>query len=138
MSWIVEASICPRMLALLFNIVRRATRTIDTQRLKLKARFGEVARTSDQNAALRGSALNERHRRRISAEVHDGPAQARALAPLRLDSLSRGIAMGRGEWEMKVIRGALTDAMREIWEISRGLSLPQIVAAGAHARDRIA
>lgn len=71
-------------------------------------------------------------------KLHDGPAQARELAPLRLDSLSRGIAMGRGEWEMEVIRGALTDAMREIWEISRGLSLPQIVAAGAHSRDRIA
>jgi len=135
MSWLVVASICLGMFALLFNIVRRGARTIDTQHRELETRLDEVARISDQNAALRrrvqgaalrGSELNERHLRRISAELHDGPAQALALASLRLDRLSRRVAEGRGEEELEVIRSSLSDAIREIREISRGLSLPQI------------
>jgi signal transduction histidine kinase len=153
MSWVVVASICTAMFGLLFGIVRRGARTIDHQHEELELRFAEVARVSEQNAALRrriqraslrASELNERHLRRISAELHDGPAQALALAALRLDTLPRRMANGDGEEELGVIRSSLADAMREMREISRGLSLPQIegkslaevlaLVIGAHER----
>jgi signal transduction histidine kinase len=137
MSWAVVGTICLLMFRLLFGIVSRGARTIERQRAELERRLAQVARMSEQNAAphrriqgasRRGSELNERHLRRISAELHDGPAQALAHASLRLDSLFRR-ATGGGpepEPEPEVIRSSLGDAMREIREICRGLSLPHI------------
>jgi signal transduction histidine kinase len=98
----VVASVCLAMFGLLFGIVLRGARTIDRQHweleLELELRRADVARLSEQSAALslrvqraslRGAELNERHLRRISAELHHGPAQALAHASLRLDALFR-------------------------------------------------
>ena len=73
--------------------------------------LSELARISAQNEALRTrveaasqrvSETNERYMRRVSAELHDGPAQALALASLRLDALMRraGVAPGDPEAQM--------------------------------------
>lgn len=134
MTWGVVASVCLGMFALLFGIVLRGARTIDRQHAELELRLADVARVSEQNAALslrvqrasmRGAELNERHLRRISAELHDGPAQALAHASLRLDALFRK-APDAAPQERDEIRDSLNEAMREMREISRGLSLPQI------------
>jgi len=100
-----------------------------------------------QAASGRSTALNERYLRRIGAELHDGPAQLLALASLRLGSatLTAGSREGTRR-EVGAVRSILDDAMREIRDISRGLTLPQIegmtlselitAAVAAHERRR--
>jgi signal transduction histidine kinase len=67
--------------------------------------------------------LNERFLRRISADLHDGPAQLLALASLRL-----GEGTGNDPGEVARIRSTLDEAMQEIRDICRGLTLPKIDA----------
>jgi signal transduction histidine kinase len=134
----VVASVCLAMFGLLFGIVLRGARTIDRQHweleLELELRRADVARMSEQSAALslrvqraslRGAELNERHLRRISAELHHGPAQAPAHASLRLDALFRE-APDAAPQEREEIRAPLTKATPEMRKISRRRSLPQI------------
>ena len=87
------------MMGLLAGIVLRGSRVIAQQRGALEQRIGELSQLLAQNvelrqrvqgAAARATALNERYLRRISAELHDGPAQLLALASLRLGSASLG------------------------------------------------
>jgi signal transduction histidine kinase len=60
---------------------------------------------------------------RVSADIHDGPAQLLALAALRLGSPALAAAGGP---EVDVVRGYLDEAMGELRTISRGLALPEI------------
>ena len=96
-SWLVVGAVSLITFALLFGIVRRGSLLIGRQHSELEDRFAELMRVSAQNetlrrriqnASLRAAELNERQLRRISAELHDGPAQALALASLRLESLA--------------------------------------------------
>ncbi|MBE7184234.1 MAG: sensor histidine kinase [Methylobacterium mesophilicum] len=122
----------------LFGIVRQASGTIERQREALKERIGQAERFAEQNrrlrhrverASARGAELNERYLRRISADLHDGPAQLIGLAALRLD----GLAKGRDEQarldDLRVVKGALGEAMGDIRDICTGLSLPEIGSA---------
>jgi signal transduction histidine kinase len=64
--------------------------------------------------------------RRIGADLHDGPAQLMGFAALRLDAL-RKLAEGEvAAREIGQIEAAIKDAMKEIRNISRGVSLPDI------------
>lgn len=136
-SWIGVALIFSAIGTLLFLIVLRGSRTIDRQRQDLGARLDELKAMSEHNwslrqrvqsAAARTSAMNDRALRRIGADLHDGPAQLLGFAALRLDKL-REEAGGSEEFEM--IENAVRDAIREVRNISRGLSLPDIEARGA-------
>jgi signal transduction histidine kinase len=80
-----------------------------------------------QRASSRAVALNERLLKRISADLHDGPAQLLALAALKLGN-SAASSAEHPPHELALIRKHLADAMREIREICRGLTLPQIEA----------
>lgn len=128
-SWLVVAGVGIAMMGLLFGIVLRGSRVIASQRAALETRVGELSAALAQNEELRAKvlrassravALNERFLKRVSADLHDGPAQLLALASLRL-----GGAPPAPD-EMVRIRGHLDDAMREIRDICRGLALPQI------------
>ena len=80
-----------------------------------------------QGASSRAAALNERYLRRISADLHDGPAQLLALASLRLGSPHLGAdANSQEAAELQKIRSFLDEAMGDIRNICRGLTLPQI------------
>lgn len=134
-SWLIVAVVSIVMFLLLFGIVRQGSRTIERQNAELTRQFQEVTEMSEQNtklrrriqaAALRSGEHNERFLRRISAELHDGPAQALALAALRLDSAFRTAGIDPVNADISVIRSSLDDAMREIRSICRGLSLPEI------------
>lgn len=134
-SWMVMASVTLMTFGLLFGIVRNGSNVIARQHRELESRLEEISRVSDQNealrhriqaAALRAGALNERYLRRIGAELHDGPAQALALASLRLDSLARSTGRGGEEEEVAVIRRSLEEAMHDIRLICRGLTLPEL------------
>lgn len=137
----------------LFGIVQAGGRTIRRQRellaervealSTLLARNEELSRRA-RGATRRATELNERFLRRVSADLHDGPAQALGLGLLRLDAMAtelnslmesevpsvethddvshRGGPLG----PLAEIRLALQDAMDEVRQISRGLALPEL------------
>lgn len=122
----------------LFGIVRQASGTIERQRGALKDRIAEAERFAEQNrrlrlrverASARGAELNERYLRRISADLHDGPAQLIGLAALRLDGLAKGRDEQARLEDLRVVKGALGEAIGDIRNICTGLSLPEIGTA---------
>ena len=134
-SWLVVAAVSLSMFGLLFGIVLRGSRIIETQRAAQSRRVKELARLAEQNDTLRLRVqrasnrvveYNERHLRRISAELHDGPAQLLALASLRLDGILPAVTSHKALLDLKIVTSSLDDAMRDIRDISRGLSLPAI------------
>jgi signal transduction histidine kinase len=71
------------------------------------------------------SHVNELTLRRIGADLHDGPAQLLTLILIRLDDLAENCSAIDQE-SLETIRGAATDALREVRDLSRGLALPEI------------
>ncbi|MEI4488837.1 histidine kinase [Frigidibacter sp. MR17.14] len=115
---------------LLYGIVRRGSATIEAQRRRLDAQLADLGALSAHNAALRrrvqaaaggATAATEQALHRISADLHDGPAQLLAFAALRLDSLAPAL-----DGEVGEVRDAIAQAMEEVRAISRGLVLPDI------------
>ncbi|MEE8444712.1 MAG: sensor histidine kinase [Alphaproteobacteria bacterium] len=134
-SWLVVATVTLSMFGLLFGIVQRGSRTIEAQRAAQTRRVDELARLAEQNDALRMRVQrassravehNERYLRRIGAELHDGPAQLLALASLRLDGAAQAIGGDEAPADLQIVKSVLDDAMRDIRDISRGLSLPAL------------
>jgi signal transduction histidine kinase len=137
-SWLVVAGATAAALTMLYGIVLRGSRTIQTQRSALEAKVVELQDLLLQNSSLRlrvqrasrrATAINERYLRRIGADLHDGPAQLVALAALRMDSpllLDPDASASRRKAEVSEIHHTLDEAMREIRAICNGLVLPQI------------
>jgi signal transduction histidine kinase len=138
LSWAAVAGATALFFVSLSAIVLRGSRTIDVQSAALKDRIQELSDLLDQNEMLRdrvqraserAASINEMYLRRISADLHDGPAQLIALAALRLDSADvanartpiskRKDALGR-------INSILDEALSEIRSICGGLTLPHI------------
>jgi signal transduction histidine kinase len=140
-TWLVVGLATGAMLLLLAGFVRRASDTIQHQQAVLSnqvARLKELLAQNDElhervrRAARRTTALNERFLRRISAELHDGPAQDLGLALLRLDhlepqtepSLSRPAASA---WpDFRLVQSSLRHALEEIRAISAGMGMPEL------------
>lgn len=152
-AWTAVAAVTLATFLALFGIVRSGGRTIDRQNRELSAKLGELARVSAQNemlreraraAALRASETNERYMRRISAELHDGPAQALALASLRFDALAPGTGSPEKQREAAELKASLDEALRDVRNLCHGLTLPELegrsiaetleIAASAHER----
>ena len=81
---------------LLSGFVKRASDTIDQQKVELSNQVTRLTELLEQNrglhervrrAAARVTTLNERLLRRIGSELHDGPAQDLSLSLLKLDTL---------------------------------------------------
>ena len=128
---------------MLFGIVRRGSQTIERQRYELQARIAQLSNLLAQNNRLRhrvqrasSSAveLNERFLRRVSAELHDGPAQALGFGLLRLDAVidyvgectCSNVDQVQARRDLHTIRGALHDALQEIRNLSSGLAVPEL------------
>jgi signal transduction histidine kinase len=136
-SWLIVAAVTLGMLGLLSGIVLRGSSLITAQRQDLERRVDDLSRLLRQNedlrrrvqqASSRAVALNERYLKRISADLHDGPAQLLALASLRMGDARLSCGTPEGDGELGSIRTYLDEAMREIRDICRGLVLPQIEA----------
>ena len=140
-SWLIVAVVTLCMMGLMSGIVLRGSNVITEQRRALEHRVSDLSRLLGQNeelrqrvqgASSRAAALNERYLRRISADLHDGPAQLLALASLRLGSAHLGAdANSQEAAELQKIRSFLDEAMGDIRNICRGLTLPQIETHGA-------
>jgi signal transduction histidine kinase len=161
-TWFIVALVTVAMYLLLARIVKQASDTIVEQRETLRDNIAQLTTLLEQNerlnervrrAAARTTALNERYLRRISAELHDGPAQALALALLRFDAVmnernnsgkggdperTRTARAGEGPdagssdnrienlEEIEEMEAMLTHALREIRTIATGLRLPEL------------
>lgn len=139
MSWLAVGGAMAAIGGLLFAIVLRGSRTIDRQKDELSRRLADLAALSTRNTALRlrvqgaaarTSALNDRALRRIGADLHDGPAQHLGYAALRLDHLAEAECPETRRREIAGIAAAVQEALRDIRQISRGLSLPDIERRG--------
>ena len=140
-TWVAVAATMLIMYGFLFGIVHAGGRLIRRQAVELQEKVNELSELLAQNESLRervGRAtrrvteLNESFLRRLSADLHDGPAQAVSLALLRLDRVAPAAAVangpsanGGGE-EIEQIRTTLQEALREIRHLCRGLSLPEV------------
>ncbi|WP_350601006.1 histidine kinase [Pseudomonas sp. 65/3-MNA-CIBAN-0223] len=132
--WMVVGAATLAMLTLLFFLVRRGDQIIQRQQVALRLRLLEQTRLHISNAALQRkmttatqefSRINELTLRRIGADLHDGPAQLMTLILIRLDDLAENCTDIDQE-SLETIRGAATDALREVRDLSRGLALPEI------------
>ncbi|MGL4395967.1 MAG: sensor histidine kinase, partial [Hyphomicrobium sp.] len=129
------------MIGALSSIVRSGSRTIAEQRQRLGERVLELSSLLDSHGQLQqrlvganrsAADTNERHLRRIGADLHDGPVQLIALSLLRLESLQEP-AQNAGEMyatDYKAVESALRDALSEIRELSSGLCLPEFKGLG--------
>src|SRR4030088_1098250 len=131
-SWAVVGAVGLFTYLVLAGIVKRGSDTIRTQQTELQHRLDQNVRLHERvrQAAGRTTTLNEQALRRISADLHDGPGQALALALLRLDAL-QGPSVDPAEFErsradFRTVHGAVRDALSEVRAISAGLRLPEL------------
>lgn len=142
-SWLVVGAATILIYLLLSVFIRRASDTIaDQQRILADqvARLTVLLRQNDElhervrGAAARTTALNERFLRRISAELHDGPAQEMGLALLRLDHVHARCTgpdaepglRAATERDLELVEQSLRQALRDVRATSSGLLLPQL------------
>jgi signal transduction histidine kinase len=140
-SWLLVAAVTVSMYLLLAGFVRRLSDTIQRQQGELSTQVARLREVLTQNqelhervqrAAQRTTALNERFLRRISAELHDGPAQDLGLALLRLDNLepaafaTPAVQPPSPPADFQLVQGALQNALKEIRAISGGMGLPEL------------
>jgi signal transduction histidine kinase len=134
-SWLTVALIMFGMASMLLIIVHGGSRTINMQRKSLRERLQQVTRVARQNSQLRKriqtsstrmTELNEQYLKRIGADIHDGPAQLLALAALKMDNLKKDEIKTEKIEEIHALKVILDNAMKDIREISSGLTLPEI------------
>jgi signal transduction histidine kinase len=81
-------------------------------------------------------AAHERHLCQIGADLHDGPAQLLALALLHIGALE--LSQSDAAMSTAPIRDTITEALREVRDISVGLVLPELERRTARATAHLA
>jgi signal transduction histidine kinase len=124
-------------------LVRQASNTILGQRSKLSQQVTDLNALLEQNQILRDRArratvrtttLNERFLKRISSELHDGPAQDLSFALLKTDGIASRLANSKLPSELldpnladlSLIEGALAKSIKEMRAIASDLRLPDL------------
>ncbi|MCB8943807.1 MAG: sensor histidine kinase [Ardenticatenaceae bacterium] len=143
-SWMLVGGVMLIVYLLLSGIVGRASHMILAQQADLQDHVTQLNKLLAQNdtlhkrvrrAAARTTALNEQFLRRISADLHDGPAQDLALALLRFDPLQETCLTNAATEkesitaDFRTIHTAIESALKELRVISAGLRLPEIETA---------
>jgi signal transduction histidine kinase len=122
---------------LLWRVVKRGSDTIQRQEVALSRQVDELTDLLEENAELservhsaaeRTTTLNERSMRRVSTDLHDGPAQMLSLAMLRLDGLQKRAERGDPPTSEEIadIENVLKEAMTDMREVAAGLRLPEL------------
>lgn len=127
-SWAAVACVMLVIGGSLFAIVHRGSRTIDSQLEVLKDLSSRniALRLRVQEAAARFTEVNDHALRRVGADLHDGPAQLMGFAALRLDALKPQLASDAARNDLDAVSKAVSEALREIRAIARGVALPDI------------
>ncbi|MFQ5557019.1 MAG: sensor histidine kinase [Acidimicrobiales bacterium] len=116
-AWLVVIAVSSTAYLVLAGFVIRAGTLI----LEQSAALHQVSdqnrslRRRVQRAAARSAALGERHLRRVSSDLHDGPAQSLSLALLRLDRDTPA-----------TLRPALESTLESIRSVASGLRTPDL------------
>jgi signal transduction histidine kinase len=140
-GWVIVGTSTTVMYILLVGMVRRASNTIRRQQADLETRVEDLRHAFDENrvlqarvskAAARTTTLNEQFLRRISTDLHDGPAQDVALALLRIEEIAEMVD-GNGQeasqgtsHHVDRLRTALDSALADIRAITQGLRAPSV------------
>lgn len=116
---------------LLSGFARRAGSILARQARDLERYVDEVQQldATVRRAVSSASTRNERMLRRVSADLHDGPAQELSFALLRLDSLREEIDRADSSAaavESERLRRSLTTALHDLRGISAGLRAPDL------------
>lgn len=126
-SWLVVGGVTLAMFLALYSVFARGSRTILRQGAALDEKIAELSGLLARNRALsasleqanrRSAEINERILRRLSADLHDGPAQLLGFAALRLD----------GAPGFEDVGEAVNEALQELRFICRGMALPELAA----------
>ncbi len=142
-SWLVVGVLTLLTYLLLISLVRQASNTILGQRAKLGQQVADLNELLEQNEVLRDRArratvrtttLNERFLKRVSSELHDGPAQDLSFALLKTDGVASRLANSQLPSEMldpnladlSLIEGALAKSIKEMRAIASDLRLPDL------------
>lgn len=132
-TWLIVGTVTLAMFFVFVVFIRSAGRTIVRQQSELSEQVEQLTDLLAQNAELNGriagasrraAMLNERFLRRVSSELHDGPAQYLSLALLHIDRV--GGTPDGGDEHRRASQSAVQQALQEIRELSAGLGLPQI------------
>ena len=135
-SWLVVGAITLTTYLLLLGIVQRGSNTIRQQQAALNTQLAQNQQLSERvrRAASRTVALNERYLRRLSSDLHDGPAQDLSFALLRTDAVAAQLhqsgldptAQETLHKELGAMEGSLQRALIEMRSITADLRLPEL------------
>lgn len=140
-SWALVVVATLAILLLLFGMVRRVDDTLLRQRDDLRRQLEQLGVAFAENERMRArlgeagaatTALNERLLHRVAADLHDGPAQTLAFAPMRFDEMACACGDGcvrsgdRAPADLRSIRGALQASLGDLRDIAAGLGMPGI------------
>lgn len=134
-TWVVVSVTTLLMLAVLYGIVRRGSKTIATQRAELDHRVNEAQQMAIQNDELRALAeatrldaneANEALIGRIGQDLHDGPIQLVSLLMLRLTEFGPKASEEKRTKAVVAVRTLAQDIISELRTLSSGLVLPEI------------
>ncbi len=135
-SWLIVGGATVVMYAALAGLVGRAGGTIVLQQRALSRSVERLSGLLEENAhlservrraAVRTTSLNEQFLRRVSADLHDGPAQDVGVALLWLSRLRASTeSLGHNRAQLDRVHEALEHALSELRRVSSGLRIPEI------------
>jgi signal transduction histidine kinase len=134
--WVLVGLFGLGVVAALYLLVNRASRTIALQRDRLASNLAASRRLSDENLALRDASeelrlnanfSNESLLAQVGSDIHDGPIQLLTLIILKLTKALKPKKTGASiESELATTIQVATDTMEELRNISSGLVLPEL------------
>jgi signal transduction histidine kinase len=130
-GWLIVGAATLAMFVLLNGLVRRASATIRRQHTALAALTGQL-----QKVSLQKVETDEAVMRRVSQDLHDGPAQNLAFANLRIGVVQASTRDTSVATDVEKIGTAVEEALKEIREISAEMRLPEL--GGLSLRDIVA
>jgi signal transduction histidine kinase len=131
-SWAVTALVAVAFIGALFSIVSEGSKAIDQMRSSLSHRLMQLKKLLRQNEVMRAriersersaSDSNEGFMPRVASDLRDGPAQAITFALVHLANYD---PKSPTPAELPIVRDALSKALRDLWDISAGLLLPEV------------
>ncbi len=135
-SWFLVCALTGCIVLLLSSFVARGSRTIERQQKLLGYKVQELGETLTQNESLRHKLLeanqnvasvNEKVLQQVGTDLHDGPAQILALVALKLTNF-KALLTGNKKLEGEFIstKRLLSDALKDVRNLSTGLMLPEL------------
>jgi signal transduction histidine kinase len=136
LTWFAAATATALLIGGLSTIVSRGSQTIIRQKQELLGKVTELQNLLGQNLDLQSrlrkanenvSEINEHVLQRVGADLHDGPAQFLAYALMRTSKIQKLLDHSSiDSSELSNMKKVLSDALREVRNLSNGLSLPEL------------